>query len=95
LAELLIAAKKNGHDLGSSALLEKYQRARRSDNMMMAAATDTLNRLFSNDIGPVRVLRKIGLRAVQRIAPARKFFMRQAMGASGLLPPLIRNGKIS
>lgn len=93
LAELLIDAKKNGRDLGDTALLNAYQRRRRTDNMLMAAATDSLNRLFSNDLAPVRILRKLGLRTVQRFTPARKFFMKQAMGASGLLPALIKTGK--
>ncbi|PZQ49138.1 MAG: ubiquinone biosynthesis protein [Micavibrio aeruginosavorus] len=93
LAELLINAKKSGADIGSDELLQNYQRSRRFDNMAMAAATDALNRLFSNDFLPLRALRKIGLLAVQRLAPARRLFMKQAMGSSGHLPALIRNGK--
>lgn len=95
LAERLIEAKKTGKDFGSADLLDAYQRARRLDNMAMAGATDTLNKLFSNDLSSVRILRKLGLRAVQRIPAARRFFMKQAMGASGLLPSLVKNGKIS
>lgn len=81
LAELLIEAKASGHDVGSDELLQHYQRSRRLDNMSMAAATDSLNALFSNPVAPVRILRKIGLKAVQKIKPARTFFMRQAMGS--------------
>lgn len=95
LVELLINAKHKGNDLGDGALLRAYEQMRRTDNMMMAGATDTLNKLFSNDLTSVRVLRKIGLRAVQRFAPARRFFMKQAMGASGLLPELVRSGRFS
>lgn len=94
LAERIIDAKEKGKDVGSMELLESYENARRPDNMMMAAATDSLNRLFSNDIAPVRLLRKIGLRLVEATPPARKFFMKQAMGASGLLPRLVRDGKL-
>lgn len=94
MAELLVAAKRAGDDYGSDALLQEYQSRRRPDNMAMAAATDTLNRLFSNNVPPVRILRQIGLRLVQRAAPARKFFMRQAMGATGALPKIIRGEKI-
>lgn len=94
LAELLIDANAAGKDLGSDDLLQAYQRARRFDNMAMAAATDTLNRLFSNSLTPVRIVRKLGLRAVQHLPSARSFFMKQAMGASGLLPKLIRDGKL-
>ena len=93
LASLVIEAKKMGTDVGGRDLLEAYQRARRPDNMLMAAATDSLNRLFSNDVAPVRLLRRIGLRMVQAAPGARKFFMRQAMGTSGLLPRLIRDKK--
>lgn len=94
LADLIVAAKKANADVGSDDLLQRYERARRPDNMMMAAATDTLNKLFSNDIAPVRLLRRMGLRMVQAAPAARKFFMKQAMGTSGMLPQLIKNGKI-
>lgn len=85
LAGLLIAAKNEDADLGNMDLLQAYERARRLDNMSMAAATDTLNRLFSNGIAPVRILRKVGLRMVQKFSPARKFFMKQAMGIKAAL----------
>lgn len=80
ISGLLIAAKKAGEDLGNMELLQQYECMRRVDNMTMAAATDALNKLFSNNITPVRILRKAGLRMVQKLAPARKFFMTQAMG---------------
>ena len=54
--------------------------ARRFDNMSMVAVTDGLNRLFSNNIPPVRLLRKAGLKAVSKLKPAKRFFMKQAMG---------------
>jgi 2-octaprenyl-6-methoxyphenol hydroxylase len=95
LAELIITAKNKNEDPGDMAVLDAYQRARRFDNMAMAGATDTLNKLFSNDLSSVRLMRKIGLRLVQRIPTARRFFMRQAMGASGLLPELVKTGKLS
>jgi 2-octaprenyl-6-methoxyphenol hydroxylase len=94
LAQLVIAAKKAGGDVGAEELLRRYESARRPDNMLMAAATDTLNKLFSNDAAPARILRRMGLRMVQAAPAARKFFMKQAMGTSGLLPRLIKNGKV-
>lgn len=86
LAELIVA----GDDPGAPEMLELYQRGRRADNMAMAGATDILNRLFSNDIPPLRAARRIGLRAVARMPSVRLFFMNQAMGAGGVLSPLIR-----
>lgn len=93
LAERLIMAKRAGEDPGSAALLDAYERARRGDNMAMAAATNALNRLFSNDIAPVRIARRIGLSLVGKMPPVQRFFMKQAMGSSGSLPALIRTGK--
>lgn len=94
LVALIIEANNEGRDISNPELLEAYESARRPDNMLMAAATDSLNRLFSNDVAPVRLLRRIGLRMVQAAPVARKFFIRQAMGTSGMLPRLIRDGKL-
>lgn len=69
-----------GLDIGSAGLLETYQRRRRPDNMAMVAATDGLVRLFSTAFPPMALLRRAGLRAVARLRPARRFFMKQAMG---------------
>ncbi len=80
LADLVCAAARAGGDAGADALLAAYQRQRRFDNMTMVAVTDALVRLFSNNIPPVRFLRRAGLRAVSRLPPAKRFFMRQAMG---------------
>jgi len=80
LSELLAEIHAQGGDIGAPDVLARYERSRRLDNMGMAAFTDTLVRLFSNDIPPVRALRKAGLRLVSKIPPAKRFFMRKAMG---------------
>ena len=90
LVEVLIDAKRLGLDIGAADTLERYARWRRADNFTMVAATDLLNRLFSNDIKPLRLMRDVGLAAVNRVPPLRKFFVRHAMGLGGDLPKLIR-----
>ncbi|MCH8138592.1 MAG: FAD-dependent monooxygenase [Proteobacteria bacterium] len=90
LAEVLVDARRLGLDIGHGSVLERYQRWRRFDNVVLAAATDGLNRLFSNDVLPIRIARDLGLAAVNRIAPAKRFFMRHAMGVLGELPRLVR-----
>ncbi len=90
LVEVLIDTKRLGLDIGAADTLERYARWRRADNFTMVAATDLLNRLFSNDIKPVRLIRDIGLAAVNRVPPLRRFFVRHAMGLVGDLPKLIR-----
>jgi 2-octaprenyl-6-methoxyphenol hydroxylase len=90
LVEVLVDAKRLGLDIGATDTLERYVEWRRADNFAMVAATDLLNRLFSNDITPIRVIRDIGLAAVNRTPPLRRFFARHAMGLVGDLPKLIR-----
>jgi len=80
LADLLIAAHARGEDLGAAALLERYQRARRVDVISMLIATDGLDRLFSTNLAPARLLRDLGIAAVHRMPALKRAFMRQAMG---------------
>ena len=90
LAELVIDRRRLGLDIGSDALLQRYQRWRRLDAVLLAAVTDGLNRLFSNPVGPLRLLRDLGLAAVNRLPPIKRFLMRDAMGVTGDLPRLLR-----
>lgn len=90
LTEIIVDAKQLGLDLAHPEGLARYQRWRRSDNLLMAGVTDVLNRVFSNDIAPVRQLRGAGLGIVNRIPPLKKLLMRHAMGTVGDLPVLMR-----
>ena len=80
LGDLLIEAAASGQDFGEAALLTRYQRARRPDNLMMLAMTDGLDRLFSTNNPLVRLARDLGIAAVHRAPPLKRLFMRQAMG---------------
>jgi 2-octaprenyl-6-methoxyphenol hydroxylase len=90
LAEVLLDAGRLGRDIGALDTLKRYERWRRFDSFALAASTDALNRLFSNDIAPLRHLRDLGLGIVDSIAPARRFFMRHAGGDVGKLPRLMK-----
>ena len=67
-----------------------YQQWRRLDALLLAAVTDGLNRLFSNSIAPLRLVRDFGLAVVNRVAPLKRYLMRDAMGVTGDLPRLVR-----
>ncbi|RZA16968.1 MAG: 2-octaprenyl-6-methoxyphenyl hydroxylase, partial [Lysobacteraceae bacterium] len=90
LAEVVLDAARLGRDIGALDTLKRYERWRRFDSVAMAASTDALNRLFSNDIAPLRALRDLGLGIVDSIGPARRFFMRHAGGDVGKLPRLMK-----
>jgi len=56
----------------------------------MLAMTDGLNRLFSNDISPIKAVRDFGLATINKANPLKKFFMLHAMGSVGDLPRLLK-----
>jgi 2-octaprenyl-6-methoxyphenol hydroxylase len=90
LAELIVDAHRLGLDLGSAELLRRYESWRRFDSLTLTAVTDGLNRLFANELPPVRLARDLGLAAVNRAPGLKRFFMRHAMGATGDLPRLVK-----
>jgi 2-octaprenyl-6-methoxyphenol hydroxylase len=90
LADELTGAARLGLDIGGPEVLRRYQTARRSDTMALVLATDGLNRLFSNDFGPLRALRAGGLGMVNRVPPLKRLFMRHAMGVLGELPNMLQ-----
>lgn len=90
LAELIVDSHRLGLDPAGPQVLERYARWRRFDTMLLTAVTDGLNRLFSNDIGPLRLARDLGLAGVNRLPPLKRFLMRHAMGVVGDLPRLVR-----
>jgi len=90
LAEVVVDAWRLGLDPSLPAVLERYERWRRFDNVTLAAATDGINRLFSNAVPLARLVRGLGLALVDRTPPARRLFMRHAMGLVGELPRLLK-----
>ena len=90
LSEVIVDARRLGADIGLDETLSAYERWRRFDNLVLAVVTDTINKLFSNNIPPIRTARRFGLGAVNEIAPIRRVLMRHAMGTMGELPRLIR-----
>ncbi|WP_233560014.1 FAD-dependent oxidoreductase [Oleomonas cavernae] len=89
LAEVLADGKRLGLDPGDGEVLARYERWRRTDSLIMGSVMDGLNRLFSNDAAPVRLMRDLGLAAVNRLPGLKRFFMHHARGTVGKLPRLL------
>lgn len=92
LVELIVAAKDK--DLGAHGLPEAYQSSRHKDNLSMAVATHGLNKLFESRNPVIKAARRAGITGVQKVPMFKKFFMKQAMGDVGVLPELIKTGKL-
>ncbi len=90
LVDVLTKAERAGLDIGHGAVLEEYDQWRRFDGMALSIGTDVLNRLFSNNWGPLKHARGLGLGVVQRIDPLRRFFMKVSGSDLGQLPSLMQ-----
>ncbi|WP_233253274.1 UbiH/UbiF/VisC/COQ6 family ubiquinone biosynthesis hydroxylase [Paracoccus binzhouensis] len=88
LAEVLVAARRRGEDIGAELVLARYQDWRRPDATALALGMDGVNALFSNANPLLRAAREIGMGLVDAIPPLRRGFMRQAAGLS--LDPMPR-----
>ncbi|MCC7305227.1 MAG: UbiH/UbiF/VisC/COQ6 family ubiquinone biosynthesis hydroxylase [Alphaproteobacteria bacterium] len=77
LADLAGKAK----DPGSEEILQAYQRARRFDNTAMIAATDGMVRLFSSRLPGMRLLRRTGLKLMNKTPAIRHLLIKEAMGS--------------
>jgi 2-octaprenyl-6-methoxyphenol hydroxylase len=93
LAQAIVDGIRLGQDPGSAEVLDEYERARRLDITAMGVVTDGLNRLFSNDLLPVRLIRDLGLGLVDRMPAVKRFFIREAAGLTGREPPRLLKGE--
>lgn len=89
LTEVLVDGARLGLDLGDAQVLARYERWRAVDSFLVAAATDSLARLFGLPGRAPRAVRRFGLDMVQRIAPLKRRFMAEARGETGALPKLL------
>jgi len=90
LCEVIVDAQRRGEDFGAGVALARYQEWRRFDNTALALATDTFNRMFSNDNSLIRMARDIGMGVINALPGLRRTFIREAAGLNGTLPRLMR-----
>ncbi len=93
LAETIVEADRLGLDIGAINILERYQSWRRFDTFRMGVTTDVLNRLFSNDMAPIRIARDFGLGIVDRLPGLKSFFIGQAAGTTAKDNPRLLSGE--
>ena len=93
LAEVVIAARASGRDIGSLRVLRRYERWRKGENLAMMLAMDLFKDLFGSRLGPVRWARNVGLQITDATGPVKRWIMRRAMGLKGDLPRLATGGR--
>ena len=90
LAQVLVEGARLGLDLGDRQLLDRYERWRGLDMLMVAMATDGLSRLFGIPGKLPSAVRRFGMAVTNRIAPLRDRLAAEARGTTGDLPLLLR-----
>jgi 2-octaprenyl-3-methyl-6-methoxy-1,4-benzoquinol hydroxylase len=93
LAEVLVEANEKGENISEIAVLQRYEKMRRNENLRMMTVMDAFYRIFSNKILPMKFFRNLGLGLAERISPLKSKVMRMAIGLDGNLPKLAR-GKL-
>ncbi len=86
-------ANSTDDDIGSLKVLADYQLKRRRHNLLVMQLMDSFYRVFSNNLGPLKILRNIGLGLAGNFPLAKKKVMALAMGMEGPLPELARRSK--
>ena len=80
LAERIAARHRLGEDIGDAGFLAQYAAARKSDLATVIRFTDSLIRIFSNELPPLVALRNLALLTFDRLPFAKRLLARRAMG---------------
>lgn len=94
MIEILVDALRAGENPGSTEVLARYEKARRSENALMMSTMDAFYHTFSNQSKPLQLLRNLGLTVAGKLSPAVNQVMKYAMGLSGKQPRLATGKKI-
>ena len=79
LAETL-AACQPWHDIGNLRILERYQRARKEEVVLLQTSTDALRHLFKSELPGAKPLRNLGMNLTNRLPLLKNVLTRYALG---------------
>jgi 2-octaprenyl-6-methoxyphenol hydroxylase len=90
IAELAVAAHRDGNDVGAEDVTDDYDRRRRADVKSRTTAVDLLNRTLLTDFLPAQSVRGLGLYFLDHIGPLRRAMMREGVAPRLSEPRLMR-----
>jgi 2-octaprenyl-6-methoxyphenol hydroxylase len=90
LAEIIHTASKNRQDIGNISILKQYEGWRKKENLAILGFTDLLDRVFSNNLLPVVIIRRLGLWLMQRVPILKIFALKLMIGLKGKTPKLAK-----
>jgi len=80
LTDLIEQNFKIGENINSDELIAKYNKFAKFESKKMILATDNLDKLFSNNILPLKIARDLGLAITEKIPKLKKLFIKMAGG---------------
>ena len=69
-------------DCGDARALQRYARSRKEEVLLMQLATDGLERLFTSDFTPLRLMRNAGMNIMNRVPFIKRSLIKHALGKS-------------
>ncbi len=90
LAEQVLIAVERGEDIGSEAVLKRFQRQRQGANLQMSAGMEAFKQLFGHQQPVLKLIRNIGMNTLDKLSPLKQHIVMQAMGLSGDVPLLAK-----
>ncbi|WP_028470546.1 FAD-dependent oxidoreductase [Neptunomonas japonica] len=90
LAEQILSAHTRGEEIGSEAVLKRFQRQRQSANLQMSASMEAFKQLFGHQQPLLKLVRNMGMNTLNSLSPIKQHVVMQAMGLSGDIPALAR-----
>jgi 2-octaprenyl-6-methoxyphenol hydroxylase len=91
LAQVLHDAHQRGEDIGDIRILKRYERWRKTENLVILGFTDFLDRLFSNRWLPVVAVRRLGLWGLRTVQPLKVLALRLMTGLLGRHPQVAQH----
>lgn len=88
LSEVILDTRAKGRDIGHYQELRRYERWRKTDNLIMLKLMEGFKSLFGTRSGLLTWGRNIGLHLTNTALPIKTLIMQQAMGLRGQLPRL-------
>jgi 2-octaprenylphenol hydroxylase len=77
-----VAKRDQTSDCGDARTLARYARHRKEEVLLMQLTTDGLQRLFGTELAPLKVLRNLGMTALDKLPFLKRQLITQALGRS-------------
>lgn len=75
-----VTKRDQASDCGDARTLARYARRRKEDVLLMQLTTDGLQRLFDTDLAPLKVLRNLGMSALDKLPFLKRQLITRALG---------------